>query len=214
VQVNGGTLQGIGAVGPISMTASTAGVAPGGSPGILTCGNFGNNGDNGILNVELDGAAPGTGYDQLNVLGTVNLAGVRLNGTLNFASATNDQFAIINNNGRDAVLGTFNGLPQDGTLYVGGQLFQISYTGGTGNDVVLTHLATPSSPTLAIQSAPPTSIRLLWATNNPPFSLQVCTDLAAASWTAASPAPAVVGGQNVVTNSIAGGQQFYRLSNP
>ena len=100
------------------------------------------------------------------------------------------------------------------TSQLGGQLFQITYTGGTGNDVVLTHLATPPPPTLTIAKASPASVRLLWATNNPPFSLQVCTNLAAANWTAASPLPVVIGGQNVVTNSITGAQGFYRLSSP
>ncbi|MBI4319196.1 MAG: hypothetical protein HY675_11965 [Chloroflexi bacterium] len=57
-------------------------VNPGASPGILNItGNYVQN-SYGTLNVELAGAAPGTGYDQVNVSGNANLAG-----TLNVAVA-------------------------------------------------------------------------------------------------------------------------------
>ena len=77
---------------------------------------------------------------------TVNLTQLILSPSLNFASAANDQFTIINNDGSDAVIGTFAGLPQNKKLYIGQELFQISYTGGTGNDVVLNRLVTPPAP--------------------------------------------------------------------
>jgi hypothetical protein len=54
-------------------------------------------------------------------------------------------FVIIDNDGADPVLGTFAGLPE-GTVFGGDGLpFRISYVGGTGNDVVLTRVATPPS---------------------------------------------------------------------
>ena len=112
------------------------------------------------------------------------------------------------------MVGTFTGLAQGKKLYIGNQLFQITYAGGSGNDVVLTRLVTPPPPTLAIQQIPPASVRLLWATNDPPFSLQVCTNLPATNWAAASPLPVAIGTNNIVTNSTTGGQRFYRLSNP
>src|SRR5262249_34827358 len=40
--------------------------------------------------------------------------------------------------GTDAVVGTFAGLAQGATVLIGGRPFTISYTGGDGNDVVLT----------------------------------------------------------------------------
>ena len=78
VVVNSGTLGGSGTVGHIYMTGSAAVVAPGDAgPGILTCSNL-NAGitASGVLRMELNGTTPGSGYDQLNVRGTVNLAGV------------------------------------------------------------------------------------------------------------------------------------------
>jgi hypothetical protein len=181
----------------------------------LTCSNF-NAGVSGpgTLQIELNGTTAGSGYDQLNVHGTVNLAGITLNTSLNYNSSVNDQYVIVNNDGTDAVTGTFNGLPQGKKLYIGGQLFQITYTGFTGNDVVLTRLVTPPPPTLVIQPVPPASVRLLWPTNDPPFSLQTATNLPASSWAAALPLPVVLGTNNIVTNSTAPTPAFYRLSNP
>ena len=45
---------------------------------------------------------------------------------------------ILDNDLNDAVIGTFAGLPQNARVTVAGLPMRISYTGGTGNDVVLT----------------------------------------------------------------------------
>jgi hypothetical protein len=105
-------------------------------------------------------------------------------------------------------------LPQGKKLYIGQQLFQISYNGGSGNDVVLSRLITPPPPTLTIQKASAALVRLLWATNDPPFSLQTASSLLATNWSAALPLPVVIGTNNVVTNLLSGTESFYRLSNP
>src|SRR5256886_13010809 len=82
-------------------------------------------------------------YDQINVAGTVNLSGATLSGVVGFAPAAGTTFTIINNDGSDAVTGTFSGLAEGATVNLSGQVFTISYVGGTGNDVVLTR-ASPS----------------------------------------------------------------------
>ena len=48
-------------------------------------------------------------------------------------------FTILNKVSGGAITGTFAGIPQGGTV-VGsdGTVFQVSYTGGDGNDIVLT----------------------------------------------------------------------------
>ena len=89
----------------------------------------------------LNGTTAGTGYDQLSANGTVNLAGATLNVNLAFTPALGSAFTVIQNDGTDAVLGTFAGLPEGTTLSLNGMTFQISYAGGTGNDVVLTRIA-------------------------------------------------------------------------
>ena len=102
-------------------------------------------------------------------------------------------------------------MPQGKKLYIGKELFQINYTGGSGNDVVLSRLVTPTPPALTIQSVPPVSVRLVWATNDPPFNLRTATNLATPIWTAALPLPVVIGTNNVVTNTTVGPQTLYRL---
>lgn len=59
--------------------------------------------------VELNGAAAGTGYDQVNVTGTVSLGGSTLNVSLAFTPGVGTSFVLINNDGTDAVAGTFAG---------------------------------------------------------------------------------------------------------
>jgi len=99
--------------------------------------------------VQLNGTTAGTGYDQLNVTGSVNLGSATLGGTLGFSPPNGTSFTIINNDGGDAVIGTFAGLPEGSTVVLGGQGFKVSYVGGTGNDVVLTVAA----PNLTVNNA-------------------------------------------------------------
>jgi hypothetical protein len=70
-----------------------------------------------------------------------------LNGDYNQAGtlAVGDSVIIVNNDGTDAISGTITGLPQGSKFSAGGKLLQISYTGGTGNDVTLTVVTPPVS---------------------------------------------------------------------
>ena len=52
--------------------------------------------------------------------------------------AAGTSFVILENDGADAVSGTFNGLPEGAVFGHSGVQLQITYAGGTGNDVVLT----------------------------------------------------------------------------
>jgi len=143
VGLNGGTLGGTGTVGTITSTSSGGTVSPGSGPGIVNSSNVDLSTGSPVLSIELNGTSAGSGYDQLNVTGTVNLTGATLNGSVGFAPAAGTTFTIINNDGSDAVTGTFSGLPEGAGVTLSGQTFTISYAGGTGNDVVLTR-ASPS----------------------------------------------------------------------
>ncbi len=67
-------------------------------------------------------------------------------------------------------------------------------------------------PQLTIIPSGP-NVVLTWATNYAGFTLQSSTHpVSPAVWTTVSPEPVVVNGQNTVTNSISGTQQFFRLS--
>jgi uncharacterized repeat protein (TIGR02543 family) len=147
VKVSSGKLQGTGVLGVVDLNGSSAVVEPGGGPGILTCGNLNPNGvDSGTLNFALNGLTPGSGYDQLNVQGAVNLTGLTLSGSLAFASSLSNTFTIIKNNGGSPVVGRFAGLNQNATLTIGWEQFRINYTGGAGNDVVLTQITSNGVP--------------------------------------------------------------------
>ncbi|HKS24311.1 MAG TPA: Ig-like domain repeat protein, partial [Thermoanaerobaculia bacterium] len=78
-------------------------------------------------------------YDQVKVTGSVSLAG-----TLQLFFITQpspgQSWTLIDNDGTDAVNGTFSGLPEGATLnngYGTKQTLRITYKGGDGNDVVL-----------------------------------------------------------------------------
>jgi autotransporter-associated beta strand protein len=137
-----GTLGGTGTVGEIFCAGI---LAPGASPGILTCSNL-TFSSMGTYAVELAGLNAGTGYDQMNVRGTNNLANatLSLNATYSSPVAPGQQFVIINNDGTDPITGTFNGLTNGSTLSVGGFKYSVNYAGGTGNDVVLTLTDVPA----------------------------------------------------------------------
>jgi hypothetical protein len=145
VTVNSGaTLGGTGTVGAITSNSGT--VSPGTSgPGILNDQGALNLGPGSTFSVALNGLTAGSGYSQLTVSGTVTLGGATLNATALPMQAGNNQFMIIDNTGNNAVSGTFAGLPQGSEVMVpltggGTAPYQISYTGGDGNDVVLTSL--------------------------------------------------------------------------
>ncbi|HMY73819.1 MAG TPA: putative Ig domain-containing protein, partial [Blastocatellia bacterium] len=124
--------------GTLGASAAGAIISPGFSPGIINSGDL-SLAAGTALNIELaSSTTPGAGYDQINVIGAVNLGGATLNATLGFAPPNGSSFFIIVNDGSDPVVGTFAGLPQGASLLIGGTPFQISYTGGSGNDVVLT----------------------------------------------------------------------------
>lgn len=143
ITISGGTLKGTGTVGAVTMSSGI--VAPGASPGTLNTGALAFTG--GTHQVELGGKAAGE-FDQLNVLGGVNLGSatdlsIALSGS--YAPALKDSFVIINNDGTDAVEGTFKGLKEGGKV-IGAYTYQVSYKGGDGNDVVLTVTGNPSAP--------------------------------------------------------------------
>jgi hypothetical protein len=216
------TLRGSGIVGDIALGTGSPTIAPSQGPPTLSCANFNPLvGGAGTLTMALNGSGSGRGYSELDVRGTVNLAGVTLNASLNFPAVQNERFIIIRNHGGNPVKGAFTGLPQDATLTIGGALLQITYTGGLGfpigHDVVLTQVSAATAalaPALTIERAALASVRLLWPTNAAGFTLQSNPGLTKTNWVAVSPPPAVVGTNNVVTNTAGGAQTLYRLSKP
>jgi autotransporter-associated beta strand protein len=151
VTVNGGVLGGRGSILRNVILNPGATLAPGASTGTFHTGNVAF-AEGSIFAAEL-GAA---GYDQLDVTGTVNLANATLDLSLLFAPVVGDQFLLINNDGTDAVIGTFSGLAEGSPVLLdyGGQSyeFRLTYAGGSdSNDVVLlSAVPEPASLLLAL----------------------------------------------------------------
>jgi autotransporter-associated beta strand protein len=149
------TLGGIGTVGSITTTQAT--VSPGdGGPGLLTDTGSLTFGSGSNYNVTLSGTTAGSQYSQLQVAGPISLSGATLNVTLGsgFTPTGGSQFTIIHNTGSSPISGTFTNLPQGAKVTVGGHTFTISYTGGAGNDVVLSTVI-QTMTTVSFQPAAP-----------------------------------------------------------
>ena len=141
-----GTLSGKGTIGILNMSAGQNGtVTPGtqtSNVAVLTTSGINAQSSVGVFSFDLNtsGTVAGTAYDQLAVNGNVNLSGRPvLDVNLNFAPTARDTiYTIINNDGSDPVVGTFNGQAEGSLVTVNSVSYRISYVGGTGNDVTLT----------------------------------------------------------------------------
>jgi autotransporter-associated beta strand protein len=143
-----GTLGGSGTVGNISAAGV---VSPGGpDPAILRGGNT-TFSTGSTFTVKLNGTTVGSGYDQLNVTGTVNLSSSPiLKATAGFTAAVGNTFTIITSSG--GLSGTVGGLPDNATLAITGQPFRINYN---SNSVVLTRIMAAATTTTLATSVNP-----------------------------------------------------------
>lgn len=68
------------------------------------------------LAIVINGTTPGTQYNQLTVVGAVNLTGVDLVLSGSHIPVAAQTFTIVDNDGADAITGTFTGLAQGATI--------------------------------------------------------------------------------------------------
>jgi hypothetical protein len=115
VDIQGGVVAGS---GTISGNVSNAGqFSPGTSPGTLNVtGNYTQTAG-GVLNVDIDGGAPGAGFDQLKITGTATLDGV-LNISVNddYLPTLGTTFDILTFGQRSGDFATIHGLVQSSGL--------------------------------------------------------------------------------------------------
>lgn len=151
-----GILGGSGKVGHVKILSGGE-IAPGNSPGCLSTGNL-TMVSGSTYDFEVGGTTECTEYDQIKVTGTVDLGSGTLNTVLynGFKPKKDQSFKIIDNDGSDAVTGTFKDLPEGATFNVSGNVFKITYKGGDGNDVVLTVItaATPDTGFRLMKNSP------------------------------------------------------------
>jgi uncharacterized repeat protein (TIGR03803 family) len=112
----------------------------------------------------------------------------------------------------------FYGTNSDGVLpnsliLSGNTLYGTAWAGGSSGYGTIFSISLPVSPPQLTITRAGSNLVLAWPTNATVFTLQSTTHLgSSAVWNTNSPAPAVVNGQNTVTNSISGTQKFFRLS--
>jgi len=146
--LSGATLGGSGTVGAVRTTGSM--LHPGNAPGILNVQGNVTLDPSSTFVVALNGPTPGTGYDQLNVSGAVDLNSSTLNASLGFSPST-QTFTIIRSTA--PIVGTFQGLPQGAILTISGQRFTISYHAGGGDNVALTVFGPVEPPQILSSSS-------------------------------------------------------------
>jgi len=195
---NGGWLTGRGRIGDLSSSGVLGvGTNPGASYAANGAGRL--HADDvqwtgGNVYLGLDGVIAGVSHDQVRAIGAVSISGTTLNLSLaaTHVPSAGQQYVLIDNDGTDAISGTFTGLSNGATTIVSGYQFQVNYAGGTGNDLVLTALNGRAISSTAI------------ATNlNPVGTGQFATLTATVSGVGATPTGTVVfrDGENALGSS-------------
>ncbi|WP_270090706.1 autotransporter-associated beta strand repeat-containing protein [Sphingobacterium sp. SYP-B4668] len=136
---SGATLIGSGSVTNLNVNNGGT-LSPGNSAGTFTVdGNLLMN-SGSTLAIEINGTTAGTDYDQVVVLGNVNVSGANLSVTHGYTPGQGDNYSIIVNDAVDVISGTFSGLAEGSTITAGGNgsVLTASYIGGSGNDFTLT----------------------------------------------------------------------------
>lgn len=134
---------------PLDATGKDITVVPGSSPGCVgVAGLILNAGD--AVEIEIEGTTPCTQFDQIQVTGSVTLGGANLMVNLGmYTPPIGQQFVIIDNDGADMV----NGIFAQGTFVNSGPyIFEIDYSGGDGNDVVLTRCSSNITNTTTLET--------------------------------------------------------------
>ena len=107
----------------------------------------------GVFSFDLNGTTAGTngGYDQF-LFSAGNVGALTLTSTstlllnLGFTPVAGQQFELIDvQNSSTFINGAFAGLSEGAIFNVGSDQFQISYVGGTGNDLVVTAIPEPAT---------------------------------------------------------------------
>jgi hypothetical protein len=137
-----GSLTGHGSImGSVSVAGSVApgSGATGAGGGLLNLGS-GTFTLAGTSSLSLNGSSR-TSFDKIIASG-VSLAGATLDLDLSAATlSAGDSITLVDNVSAAATSGTFAGLAQGAIFTANGQMMQISYSGGDGNDVVVTKVA-------------------------------------------------------------------------
>jgi autotransporter-associated beta strand protein len=150
---SGATISGDGITGALTVLAG-GDIKPGNSPGSLDIS--GNYIQAGTYTAEINGLTAGTGFDQINVTGSVDITGGSLVTMFSGTYALNNMVFILTNDAADAITGTYNTFAQGAVVAsYGGFDWQISYLADSaastftgGNDIALMAIPEPNAAAL------------------------------------------------------------------
>lgn len=208
-----GTLTGGGTVDNVILDGGT--LSPGPGPAVMRVQGYASL-NSGVFQVELNGTTPGSGYDQVQVTQTIHIGNVQLDlrPTNNIALGTS--FLVLTSGATNAISGTFAGLPEGAIVQAGGQYFTITYTGGTGNDVVITRLNPPATfSTITLSGSNAVQLSGTGGSNLT-YGIQATTNLTTKNWVNIGTAPVDGTGHFSFTdtNLLLYPQRFFRLLAP
>ena len=140
----------------IRISTTFADVAPRASAQMTINGNYTQSGT-GVFVADVTGPNVDTQYDQLVVNGTVAVGGPLIVQAGGLVPGGVQTFTLIDNDGADAVTGTFTGLAEGTIFQANGRNFRVSYVGGSGNDVTITYLPTITINDITVSEASSTA---------------------------------------------------------
>ena len=151
VLLQGGTLFGSGEAGPVT---GLSGTVLGGTFGPTPINTMLTTGDLFLQTpARLRAVAFSSSHHQVHVQGSVTLDQPELDLVTHFYQGVpfNQPMTIIQNDGTDPVAGTFSGLPEGRVARIGTNgVYRITYTGGDGNDVVITRVTAEPATILSL----------------------------------------------------------------
>jgi autotransporter-associated beta strand protein len=146
VQVTAGTLGGTGTIaGAVTVgTGSGAGafISPGASPGTLTIQSALTLNSDATYRLELNSSTAVADKIVANGV-TINGAAFSLTDLGNGKLTPGTTFVVIDNTSTSPITGVFGNLLDNSTFTNNGNTYQVSYEGGTGNDLTLTVIPEP-----------------------------------------------------------------------
>ncbi len=145
---SGGALGGSGTIsGAVSVSSGgTLSPGAGSSTAILSTGGL-TLSSGATLDAVINGTTVGSGYDQISVSGNATISGSTLTLAGTNTSHNGSPLTILQVSGNET--GTFAGLGQGGTVNSNGVTYTVSYSGGSGHNIVLTADVAASTTTLA-----------------------------------------------------------------
>jgi hypothetical protein len=154
------------------------------SPGTLTVGGNFNQSATGVFDSVIVNGVP----DALSVSGTVTIAGTLNLSIASFTPSNGEVLTLIDNTGAGPISGQFVGYTEGLIFNLDGDIFKISYVGGTGNDLTLTSIVFPNltiaTPRVFVRALTGITDLVFTVTSSATFTTDVSVHYASSNGTA------------------------------